>query len=426
MTALRRNATIRLDGWRYAAALFFVFVVLAFVNGRLSLDFIAFVDQPQDYPVPDILAGFARWDTGWYRSIADSGYFYNGPAQQSSVAFFPAYPFAMRLLAYVVGNLIVAGVVITLVSGVTVAVLFHRWVSAFLGPRTAKYALALFLCYPFAFYLFGAVYSDALFIAAVLGAFTLLERDRPVLAGMVGIIATAARPVGIALVIGLAIRVLEIRGVLPGSRPAAFVPRPTSIASEQGSRVPLLPRRVRLANVRVRDAGVLLSGFGLVAFAALLWYRFGDPLAFTRVSSAPGWYKDFNLETFLKLHLFRLLGSYGLGVVTFWLSTQGLFAVLALALVPATIRRFGWGYGAYLFVAIGIAFTSTREFLGMGRYVLAGFPAFAAAADLVLGWSRQDRSLARLRGALPTVVLTTSALGLAWMVSLYARWYLLS
>lgn len=426
MTALRRNGAIRVDGWTYAAALFFALVVLAFINGRLSIDLIAYQAQPQDYPVPDILAGFARWDTGWYRSIADSGYFYNGPAQQSSVAFFPAYPFAMRLLAYVVGNLIVAGVVITIVCGAIVAVLFHRWVAAFLGPRTAKYALALFLCYPFAFYLFGAVYSDALFIAAVLGAFTLLERDRPVLAGMVGIIATAARPVGIALVIGLAIRVLEIRGVLPGSRPAAFVPRPTSIASEQGSRIPLLPRRVRLANLRVRDAGVLLSGFGLVAFAALLWYRFGDPLAFTRVSSAPGWYKDFNLETFLKLHLFRLLASYGIGIVNFWLTTQGIFALISLALVPATIRRFGWGYGAYLFVAIGIAFTSTREFLGMGRYVLAGFPAFAAAADLILGWSRQDRSMARLRWALPTLVLTTSAIGLAWMVSLYARWYLLS
>lgn len=427
MTALRRSSSVlRVDGWRYAALLFFVFVVLAFVNGRLSLDFIAFEAQPQDYPVPDLLAGFARWDTGWYRSIADTGYFYNGPAQQSSVAFFPAYPLAMRMLALVVGNLIVAGVIITLVCGALVAVLFHRWVAAFLGPRTAKYALALFLCYPFAFYLFGAVYSDALFIAAVLGAFTLLERDRPVLAGMVGIIATAARPVGIALVIGLAIRALEIRGVLPGSRPAAFVPRPTSIADEGWSRLPLLPRRLRLSNLRPRDAGVLLSGLGLVAFTALLWYRFGDPLAFTRVSSAPGWYKAFNLETFLKLHLFRLLGSYGLGVVTFWLTTQGLFAITSLALVPATIRRFGWGYGAYLFVAIGIAFASTREFLGMGRYVLAGFPAFAAAADLLLGWSRHERSRARLLRALPAMVLVTSAFGLAWMVSLYARWYLLS
>ncbi len=430
MTALRPRAPtrprLRLEGSTYAAALFVVFVILTFVNSRLSIDFIPFVRQPTGFVAPHLLEGFARWDTGWYYSIARSGYFYNGPDQQSSVAFFPAYPFAMRVVALAVGNFIVAGVLVTLASGLAVAVLFHRWVESFLGRRTAGYALALLLCYPFAFYLFGAVYSDALFVAAVIGSFLLLEKDRPLLAGLVGIVATAARPVGIALVIGLFIRMLEIRGVFPGSRPASLVVRPTPIADDRGSRIPLLPHRIRRGSLRPIDAGVLLAGLGLVAFTALLWYRFGDPLAFTRVSGAPGWYKEFDLGTFLKLHLFRLFRSYGLNIVTFWLAAQGVFALIALGLVPATIRRFGWGYGAYVTVAIGIAFASTRDFIGMGRYVLAGFPAFAAGADVILGWSNPRRTGRSFRWALPPAVLTFSGCGLIWMASLFARWYFLS
>ncbi len=174
---------------------------------------------------------------------------------------------------------------------------------------------------------------------------------------------------------------------------------------------------------------MLLSVLGLLAYCALLWVRFDDPLAWTKVSGAPGWGKEFDLETLAKLHLFRLLGSYGLNIVTFWLVMQGLFAVVSLALVPAVIRRFGWGYGTYLLVSVGIAFASTRDFIGMGRYVLAGFPAFAAAADLLVGWSARGRrggDAGRLRRALPGATIAASAGLLTWMVSLFARWYFLS
>jgi hypothetical protein len=187
---------------------------------------------------------------------------------------------------------------------------------------------------------------------------------------------------------------------------------------------------VVLRALRPRDAAVLVSILGLVAFCVLLWVRFDEPLAFSKVGGAPGWGKAINTETFLKLHLFRLLDAYGLDIVTFWLVVQGLYAVAALALVPAVVRRFGWGYGAYLLISVGIAFASTRDFIGMGRYVLAGFPAFAAAADLLLGGAARARGLpgavAAARRALPTAVLVVSTGLLGWMVSLFARWYFLS
>ena len=423
----------RLQGRWFALALFLAFAVLVFVDGRLSMELIAYKAGVHDFPVPSLLDAYARYDSGWYHSIASKGYFYGGPDVQSSVAFFPAYPTAVRAVGVGVGNLIVAGVLVTLVCGAGVAVLFHRWVSAFLGERTARYALALLCCYPFAFYLFGVVYSDALFLLAVLGAFVLLERDQPLLAGLAGIVATAARPVGVALCVALVLRVLELRGVLPGGRPAALVQpdsvadRPPPIADPRGVRLPLLPRRIDLSSLRAlrpADFGVLLSVLGLVGFMVLLWVRFDEPLAFAKVGGASGWWKGTGWEVVAKLHLFRLLDSYGLNIVTFWLLVQGLFSLLALGSVPAVVRRFGWAYGAYVLVAVGIAFATTRDFIGMGRYVLAAFPAFAAFADVLLRWSAG--AMVGLRRWLPALVLGVNGVLLAWMVSLFARWYFLS
>lgn len=423
----------RLQGWRFGISLFALFAALVFVDAQLSMALIAYDAGVHDFPVPSLLDAYARYDTGWYHSIASRGYFYDGPDVQSSVAFFPAYPTAVRLVGFVVRNLVVAGVLVTLACGAGVAMLFHRWVSGFLGERTARFALALLCCYPFAFYLFGVVYSDALFLVAVLGAFVLIERDRPLLAGLAGIVATAARPVGVAVCVLLVLRVLELRGVFPGGRPAALmVPasvgdRPPPIADPRGTPLPLLPRRVDLGalrTLRTPDFGVLLSVLGLLGFMALLWVRFDEPLAFTKVGGAAGWWRGTGWDIVAKLHLFRLLESYGLNIVTFWLVLQGLFSLVALGTVPLVIRRFGWAYGAYVLVAVGIAFMTTRDFIGMGRYVLAALPSFAALADVLLRWSRG--AMGGVRRWLPSLVLGVNGLLLAWMVSLFARWYFLS
>ena len=73
---------------------------------------------------------------------------------------------------------------------------------------------------------------------------------------------------------------------------------------------------------------------------------------------------------------------------------------------------------------MGIAFVTTRDFIGMGRYVLAALPSFAVVAELVLRWS--GGAMVGLRRWLPALVLGVNGVLLAWMVSLFARWHFLS
>ena len=234
----------------HAAALFLAVAAALFVVMGAVAPHLPDPSGPDLAPAftgPSWLSGWAQWDSGWYFRIASEGYSYVA-GQQSTVAFFPAYPLIVRAAAVVVGDTYVAGILVTVLAGTAVAVLLFAWLRSRLSPAAAWAGLLAFLLYPYAFYLYGVVYADALFVAAILGAFVLLEADRPVLAGLAGAVATAARPLGVVLIVGLAVRALERRGAL---------------GTSAGGLRSLVDRRRR---ARWADAGVLLSVLGLAAW----------------------------------------------------------------------------------------------------------------------------------------------------------------
>ena len=125
------------------------------------------------------------------------------------------------------------------------------------------------MLYPYGWYLYGVVHSDSLFLLLVVGACLLIELDRPVLAGLVGALATATRPTGMAVIPGLIALGLEHDGVFSVSQTAR------GVAARY--RIPLHFDRARL---RWRSVAPALSIAGLASYMTYLGVRFGDPLAF--------------------------------------------------------------------------------------------------------------------------------------------------
>lgn len=364
--------------------LFVAFFAAVLVAGNAAFAWLPSHDPGHRWPDHPVIETLARWDTGWYFHIAEDGYFYDGPGRQAAVAFFPAYPAIVRVVAFALRDTIVSGVVVTLLSALAASVVFVHWASARLGRTAATTALLLLYAYPFSYFLFGAVYSDALFLLAAIGAFALLERDQPVLAGLVGAVATAGRPVGLAVVVGLVAVAVQRRG---------------------GWRA-----------VRWRDAGVLVAGMGFAAYMAYLAWRFGEPFAFSKVQTAEGWNRQINLEMIAKVDFYRRWRDFGWTLVNVVLALQALLSLIALALVPRVARRFGWGYAVYVVAVLGLPLATSSDFLAMGRYLLPAFPVFAAGGEL----------LERLRLPARALVLGTSSLVMLWLTTLFARWYLLS
>ena len=131
------------------------------------------------------------------------------------------------------------------------------------------------------------------------------------------------------------------------------------------------------------DAGVLLSALGLAAFCLYQWRRFDDPFAFITVQSA--WDQQSGLHTWLKLRFFEDLRTLPDRHVLASLSylAHPVLTLGALALVPRVFRRFGYGYGVYALLMVLVPALSTKNFFGMGRYLLAAFAVFAAAGELL-------------------------------------------
>jgi hypothetical protein len=339
-------------------ALWALACVAAATVGQMVLTPPPVAGGPHDLPAVSAVRALAQWDAGWYANIADNGYGASfDPGQQSPVAFFPLYPMLIRALSSVGVNKWVAGTGLSFFFGVLAVVIFSRWARRVL-PRVkgagreqdpASLAPWLLAVWPFAGYLFGIMYSDSLFLALACGAFLAVERDRPLLAGGLGLLATLTRPVAPALVVGLLLRSLEVR-------------------------------RASGQRLRKRDFFPLAAGLGLLGYMAFLHFRFQDPLAFANVQGAPGWDQASGWRTWLKLSFFDQLFPRVAPLVALRLVGHALAAFFALALALLTIRRLGWAYGLYCVIAIGLPRISSKDFQGMGRYAMAAFPAFLTLA----------------------------------------------
>jgi hypothetical protein len=393
----------RLPLWALGA-----FVLVAAFLSVLGWSTVGVVDGRTEFAQldgPGWLDAWFQGDSAWYHRIAEEGYSYI-PGQQSPIAFFPAYPLLVHGLGRVLGgDFSTAASLLTLVCGAGAVMLFADWVRSRVEPRAAVVAVAVLVLYPYSFFLYGSGYSDALFLLTALGSFALLERRHYVLAGLVGALATAGRPIGIAVAVGLVVRAVEMIAQDRAARRDADVPvgspagpwsatgRPVGAPLTGRAGVVSLRELVQAVRyVRWRQAALLSSGIGLLAWMVYLGVRFGDPVAFASVQAAPGWNQGAGPYTWFKI---PFVGTVLKGI---WhdavlLVPQALACLAAVLLIRTVWRRFGWGYSAYAVISLAIPIIGTKDFMGTGRYVLAAYPVLAAAAVVLTG-ERRPRWLA--------------------------------
>ena len=104
-----------------------------------------------------------NWDGFWYSLIATEGYGYH----TASTAFWPLYPWSMRVLADVASiGVETAGLILANVAFFIALVVFQRLVSREWGSDVARRALWLLAFFPTAFY-FSAVYSESFSCSSV-------------------------------------------------------------------------------------------------------------------------------------------------------------------------------------------------------------------------------------------------------------------
>ena len=290
---------------------------------------------------------WARWDSDWYLRVAHGGY---DGAPSSTPAFFPLYPGLVALLGRILlGNFVLAGVLISLAAGACAFVLLYRLARQRLGLAGAWRAVLYLALFPTALFL-QAVYSESLYLALVLAAFVLAERGRFLGAGAVAGLAMLTRPVGLALLPALAF--LAWRA--------------------EDRRRELLRLSVSLPIA--------------AAYPVLLAIWTQEPLGFLRAQDGI-WQRE--------LSWFGPLGGLWHGIAILFadrslhdtvinLSQLG-YTILFVVLAVVVWRRFGPAYGLFTAgsLAIPLSFPSERwPLLSMSRFGLVIFPLVLALAAL--------------------------------------------
>ncbi|MGH2455213.1 MAG: glycosyltransferase family 39 protein [Candidatus Limnocylindria bacterium] len=338
----------------------------------------------------DVLAVWNRWDAPHYLDLVVFGYRDGnscglmGPNGYRSVfpcdlalyiVFYPLFPWLATAVNAVVDQPLVSAFVVSSAASVVVAPLLYRLVRLDEGPAVALRAAWFLLIFPTAYFLHIG-YTEALFMALVLGSFLAARTDRWWLAGLLGGLAALTRVNGLIL-----------------------VPALLAEAATRWYEQPPGQRRLRAAWL-----GIGLVLLGPAAYLALNQVVYGDPFTFLEVQrdhwhkslqapwvgigSAFLWFRDGTPDQAL------MYGGFELGFTAIGLAAT-IFA--ALRFRPSW---FAWMAGNW------ILFVSTAFLVSVPRYTLTMFPVFVAMA---IG-TRGSRAL-----------VAVSAVSLAGFVYLVAR-----
>lgn len=208
--------------------------------------------------------GFCHWDCGWYLDIARHGYSLeptNNPPRfdEANWAFFPLYPLLARALAWI-SPLPELDAAILLSFLATTGFLIVS--SLYLQRTRAGFSAALWmgfaLAYPYSLYLSFPL-SESLYLLLATAVLLALCTMRTYPAAALAALASAARPIGV-----LFAPLFALKG--------------------------LLALRKNRSASRIADAllPLLVAPLGLFVFAAFLYWRMGDALAFSHVQTAWG------------------------------------------------------------------------------------------------------------------------------------------
>ncbi len=147
-----------------------------------------------------LLAGWLRWDTGWFIQVAETGY----SVGEGITSFLPLYPALIRLVELVTGgNGILAALVVSNILCIVALILFYEVARMELGPDgDARMAVLYLVTFPAAFFLFIG-YSESLFLTLSLAAWLCARHRRWLFAAAAGGLAVLTRLQGITLVVPL-------------------------------------------------------------------------------------------------------------------------------------------------------------------------------------------------------------------------------
>jgi Gpi18-like mannosyltransferase len=291
--------------------------------------------QTQSWNLLDL---HSRWDSNWYRGIAENGYAYQGPAQLSNIVFFPVYPLLARFISFFVGgNFLLAAWLLSIAALLGACIFLYKLVKENHPDIDPVAPIVFLLIFPTAFF-FNAIYTESLFLFLSIAVFYYCFKGNFWLAGIFAFFAALTRVTGVLLFAPLLMEYYQ-------------------------------SRKGRLMS---KDAlALLLAPLGTALFFLYHYISLGDFFAFFKVEEAWGRAFQFNPEHFNVLTPAALANF----------SLDGFFVIVIIILILLVAKRLRISYAVYMALTIAAAL-STGTFMSIGRYAAVLFPMYIFAASI--------------------------------------------
>ena len=305
-----------------------------------------------------------RWDSQWYRHVAESGYghpvLHHDGRLLSDYAFFPLLPLLERGIGSVLHvPELVAGLAISVAASLVAAAGIYVWGARLYGPRVAMAGVLTWSLLPMAPVLW-LPYSESLFTALAVWALYAVHHRAPVTAGVLAALAGSCRPTGAA--VAVAVVVVLCRDLLcpgpPGSRPADATGR--------------------------RVLGAALAPLGTVGYLGYVAWQHGQVLGYFRV--VDGWDNTVDGGQAFAAWIVRLVRDppHWPGVLVL----VGLAGAVTL-LVACARQRQPVGLLVFAFGMFTLAMITSGYFGSKPRYLLPAFPLLFPVAEAVARMPRR-------------------------------------
>lgn len=289
---------------------------------------------------------WARWDSGWYLSIIQHGYYWKDPSLgQSNVAFFPFYPYLIKILSFPLqSNPFAVGMLFSSLFLAAALVVLFKLIRLDYSRAVAYRTLLFLLVFPMSFF-FVSVYTESLFLLMSVSSLYFARKDRWFLASLFGFGAAFTRLVGIALILVLAVEYLH-------------------------------QREWKISKIRASFGYIWLIALGLFSYMFMLKTQLGNALIFLKAENA--WNRTFQMPFHIIRDIYWPLVTHAAAyadqaslskIFDFY------FFAFAVILVVASFFVLRPSYALFsLFAFLPGIFTGTLE--SMGRYTLVLFPCF--------------------------------------------------
>lgn len=285
--------------------------------------------------INDFWGSLANWDGGHFLGIAKAGY-----SEKFQYAFFPLYPLAVRLLAQLTRNYLLAAMLISLISTFFSLHILYRLVALDFKRQIAEKTVMTFLFFPTSFFLLTA-YSEGLFFFLVVAAFYFLRGNKLFWATVFIALASATRLVGLAVVVGIWIDVFVRQGL------------------------------------NKKNWFVLFSPLGFIIYCIFLYQQTGD--AFYFITAENHWQRTLVTPGIGFWDALNSMFGGGWTNFNFNIFLDLIFAIFGVGFAVRSFRFLPSSYAIFSLVSVGIPlFTPTLS--SMPRFLLPIFPLFILVA----------------------------------------------